>query len=92
MKDDNNNTTTTVEYFHKEVMEFRKLFGNLDFWAKPPEKRKIAINGLAFVYLNIDCPTPEDVQRCADLLDATLAEYSMREFKMIMLGKTKGVA
>ena len=77
----------TVEQFHQQVVEFRQMFGNKTFWAKPAEQRKVAIDALGMAYFFLTPDTKqEEVNRCADLLKQTIGEYQTREFKLIQMG------
>jgi hypothetical protein len=79
--------TFTVEEFNKQVVEFRQMFGDKRFWAKPAASRKIAIDALSFAYFFLEKDTPQsEVERCADILHQTLGEYQMREIKLIEMG------
>lgn len=63
-----------------ELVEFRKAFTQRSFWRRP-EVRQQALNGLTFVYLN--CKGAEDL---ADLFQASLTEYGVREFYALTKG------
>ena len=81
--------TTSVSYFNEEVCAFRKLMGDKSFWAKTPEQRQLAINGLGYVYLNLahDDGTPlnaDETERIAITFDSTMIEYTRREWLVLL--------
>ncbi len=79
--------TFTVPEFHQQVVEFRQMFGNREFWKKPADQRRVAVDALSFAYLFLKHDTTaEDIQHCADLLSQTIGEYQQRELKLIELG------
>lgn len=69
--------------FCTEIVRFRELFGNKNWWEEPLEKREACIKGLTFMYLNVK-DTPENEAHCAMIYDATIGEYSQRA---LWLGK-----
>lgn len=77
-----------ISYFRQEIVRFRELFGSKTFWAKTPEQRQVAINGLAFVYATIKASATE-MADAANLLDNTLTEYNRREMMLYLSGKTQ---
>lgn len=73
--------------FVEEVMRFRELFGSRLFWAKPADIRQKAVDGLAFMYLNLDGSiTGEALARVVRLFDSNLTEYTRREILAITHG------
>lgn len=78
----------TVAEFNQQVIEFRKLFGDKTFWAKPAPQRNLAIKGFGLAYLFLKPETPkEDVNRCAEVFQQTMEEYHRRELMLIQMGK-----
>lgn len=73
--------TFTKTEFYQQVLEFRKLFGSPEFWAKPSSQRQLALNGFGHVWLN--CPDRE----IDDTYWATMNEYTRRESMLVMAGK-----
>lgn len=82
----------TMDYFRQEIVNLRQMWGQQPFWDKPSDIRKKALEALSFCYFNINFKNDAEMNTAATMLDSTLTEYSMREFKMIMSGKTKGIA
>lgn len=76
----------TREYFSKELLEFRNLFGSLSFWQQPPAKRQIAVDAIAFVYLNTNAVDDTEEELIETLFEATIREYTLRE-GMLSLAK-----
>lgn len=80
----------TEQEFLFQVTEFHKLMGSKSFWAQPREKREIAQKALGYAYLLLGNVSKEIVERCANILDSTLAEYGRREFMILTTGGTLG--
>ena len=63
----------TRQYFHAEVLNFRKAFGNKVEWKTPGRLDKM-LQGLTYCYLKTDGITESD----RDLFVATCDEYTRR--------------
>jgi hypothetical protein len=77
----------TTQEFSKQVVEFRQLFGDRRFWAKPSPERQKAVDGLTFAYTNTKTVTPEEERSLKTLFGATITEYVRREGMMASYGK-----
>lgn len=75
----------TVEYFTKEILEFRKLMGKKSFW-NDPDLPGNAMKGLMYVYINTKGLTTKEV----DFMRTTVKEFDMRLGYMVAL-KLKGI-
>jgi hypothetical protein len=76
--------TFTPQDFFREVLEFRKLMGDVRFWAKSSTERNVAIKALGVVYLNTS-PASDQV---ASIFEGTIQEYGKRELLLLKAGKT----
>lgn len=87
------NTTSqpfTETYFFQEVCRFREMMGTRSFWKLAEGQGEAALNGLGFVYLNVDNedgskPTIEQIEKWARIYDSAILEYHRREFMMLQL-------
>lgn len=75
----------THQDFIRELMEFRQLMGDRNFWAKTPKLRDIAKKALGVSYLN----TIPASDAMASHFEAALWEYDKREQLMFKAGLTK---
>lgn len=79
------NRNFTEEEFNREIINFRNLFGNTEFWKKPEEIRDLAVNGISHVYFNttkdgsLSSPTHEEIERWRRTFDNVMIEYNRRE-------------
>ena len=71
--------------FLNEICEFRRLFGDKTFWAKPEHIRKRAIDGINYMYFRLEVSKPV-LEKMAGLLTSTLDEYTRRETLLIIHG------
>jgi len=79
------NAEYTLEYFNSQVCEFRKLFGQKDFWAKPEAHRDLAVKALTFVYLNVKTKNADETEQLKSVFKNTMDEYDRRGTMIFML-------
>lgn len=77
-------TSFTREYFHAELVEFRKQFGLKSFWAEEG-RHQAAVNGLAHVLLNTDGLQDGDYVA----FESAVEECAHRELLLIRCGGIK---
>ena len=83
-------TTVTPKEFYQQVVYFRQLMGQRDFMLEKKHQHSVAVNALAFTYATLAPETTsEDVRKCANTLDATLTEFTMRLSMLAMLPPSK---
>lgn len=79
----------TQAEFMEQVLHFRELMGSRAFMNKSDSEQQKAIDGLAFAYASLELSTPvEQVNRCANVLDATLTEFTRRKAMWAMCPRT----
>ena len=61
--------------FLDELIRFRRLLGERDFWERPEWQRKTAFDALAHLYLNTDGLTEGDQSSYVSVV----SEYTMRD-------------
>lgn len=80
----NAETEYTLEYFNGQVCEFRKLFGQKDFWSKPETHRDLAVKALTFVYLNVKTKSADETEQLKSVFKNTMDEYTRRGTMILM--------
>lgn len=80
-------TPFTAQEFWTELLDFRALFGQRTFWARPQWQRQAAVNAMGFLYLNLRTDVPEDeMKKIQTQWSAALYEYTRREILAIQHG------
>ena len=77
-------TNLTHQDFFRELLAFRELMGDRNFWAKSYEKRELAKKGFGITYLNT-VPASDQI---ASHFEGTMMEYDKRELLMFKAGLT----
>ena len=69
--------STTIDFFHRQLSEFRAHMSQRAFWTNPGRHR--AVTALTHVFYQLDCPDDAARSAAADALLAVIDEYKRRE-------------